>query len=51
MVTSTQIATDLIFPDENLWSNEPPLESDRYREQIDLPILLIKWWWIRIDNL
>ncbi|MES1022677.1 hypothetical protein ABN584_07245 [Gloeocapsa sp. BRSZ] len=34
VVASTQIATEaIIFPDENLWSNEPPLESDRHREQ------------------
>jgi len=46
VVTPTQIATEvIIFPDENLWSNEPPLESDRHREQIDLLIRLIKWWW------
>jgi len=47
VVTPTsQIATEaIIFPDENLWSNEPPLESDRHWEQIDLLIRLIKWWW------
>ncbi|WP_289500778.1 hypothetical protein [Gloeocapsopsis sp. IPPAS B-1203] len=39
MVTPAQIATEvIIFPDENWWSNELPLESDRHREQIDLLI-------------
>ncbi|MEM9136691.1 MAG: Uma2 family endonuclease [Cyanobacteria bacterium P01_F01_bin.42] len=29
----------------NLESNEPPLESDLHREQIDLLIRLLKYWW------
>jgi Uma2 family endonuclease len=33
----------LDFPPNNLWSNEPPLESDRHRDQIDLLIRLIRW--------
>ena len=34
---------DLIFPDANLWSDEPPLESDLHRDQIDRLIRLIRW--------
>ena len=30
------------FPDRNLWSNEPPLESDLHRDQIDQLIRLIR---------
>ncbi|MBW4622009.1 MAG: Uma2 family endonuclease [Cyanosarcina radialis HA8281-LM2] len=36
---------EVIFPPGNLWSDEPPLESDLHREQIDLLIRLLKWWW------
>lgn len=39
-----QFAEDaLAFPPDDLWSDEPPLESDRHREQIDLLIRLIRW--------
>jgi Uma2 family endonuclease len=31
------------FPPDDLWSDEPPLESDLHREQIDLLIRLMKW--------
>jgi Uma2 family endonuclease len=38
------------IPDEitlptNLYSDEPPLETDFHREQIDLLIRLLKYWW------
>jgi Uma2 family endonuclease len=36
---------DIIFPPNNLWSEEPPLESDLHRKQIDLLIRLLEWWW------
>ncbi|NJM68424.1 MAG: Uma2 family endonuclease, partial [Acaryochloris sp. RU_4_1] len=29
----------------NLYSDEPPLETDFHREQIDLLIRLLKYWW------
>lgn len=29
----------------DLESDEPPLESDRHREQIDLLIRLLRWYW------
>ena len=31
------------FPPPDLWSDEPPLESDLHRDQIDLLIRLIRW--------
>lgn len=31
------------FPPADLWSDEPPLESDLHRDQIDLLIRLIRW--------
>ncbi|MDX2229053.1 MAG: Uma2 family endonuclease [Leptolyngbyaceae cyanobacterium bins.349] len=38
--------TDLVeFPPGDLWSDEPPLESDLHREQIELLIRLLKWQW------
>ncbi|MFM7220818.1 MAG: Uma2 family endonuclease, partial [Nodosilinea sp.] len=34
----------------NLDSNEPPLEIDWHRNQIDLLIRLLKYWWRDRDN-
>lgn len=31
------------FPPPDLWSDEPPLESDLHRDQIDLLVRLIRW--------
>ncbi|NES25448.1 MAG: Uma2 family endonuclease, partial [Symploca sp. SIO3E6] len=36
---------DIIFPPSDLESNEPPLESDLHRDQIDLLIRLLRWFW------
>lgn len=36
---------DIIFPPSNLYSDEPPLESDLHRQQIDLLIRLLEWLW------
>jgi Uma2 family endonuclease len=35
----------VVFPLGDIYSDEPPLESDLHREQIDLLIRLIKWLW------
>jgi len=48
-ITSEPIAQNIVddvqFPPGDLWSDEPPLESDLHREQIELLIRLLKWWW------
>jgi Uma2 family endonuclease len=36
---------EIKFPPNNLYSDEPPLETDFHREQIDLLIRLLKYWW------
>jgi Uma2 family endonuclease len=36
---------DIVFPPSDLWSDEPPLESDLHRKQIDLLIRLLEWLW------
>jgi Uma2 family endonuclease len=36
---------DIKRPPANLYSDEPPLETDFHREQIDLLIRLLKYWW------
>ena len=36
---------DIIIPPWDLWSDEPPLESDLHREQIELLLACLKWWW------
>jgi Uma2 family endonuclease len=45
-IPSLQDVNDgVIFPIGDIYSDEPPLESDLHREQIDLLIRLIKWLW------
>jgi Uma2 family endonuclease len=39
------IIDDIKRPPTNLYSDEPPLETDFHREQIDLLIRLLKYWW------
>ncbi|MCY7332114.1 MAG: Uma2 family endonuclease, partial [Pseudanabaena sp. CAN_BIN31] len=36
---------EIEFPPSDLESDEPPLESDLHRQQIDLLIRLLKYWW------
>jgi Uma2 family endonuclease len=36
---------EIIIPPCDLWSDEPPLESDLHREQIELLLACLKWWW------
>jgi Uma2 family endonuclease len=36
---------DIEIPPSDLWSDEPPLESDLHRQQIDLLIDCLNWWW------
>lgn len=38
-------ADDIQWPPTNLLSDEPPLETDFHRDQIDLLLRLIKSWW------
>jgi Uma2 family endonuclease len=39
------LVTEIEFPPADLWSDEPPLESDLHRQQIDLLIRLLYWYW------
>jgi Uma2 family endonuclease len=46
---------ELAWPDAptppcNLYSDEPPLETDLHRRQIDLLIRLLEYWWRDRDN-
>jgi len=36
---------EVIFPPGDILSDEPPLESDLHRDQIDLLIRILKLWW------
>lgn len=38
-------ADAVIFPPSDLYSDEPPLESDRHLQQIILLLTCLKWWW------
>ncbi len=42
---SEEVADEIKLPPTNLYSDEPPLETDFHREQIDLLIRLLKYWW------
>ena len=44
------IHEEIIFPPSDLESNEPPLESDLHRDQIDLLIRLLRWVWQQRDD-
>jgi Uma2 family endonuclease len=39
------VADDIALLPTNLYSDEPPLETDFHRNQIDLLIRLLKYWW------
>lgn len=41
----TQTPKDVIFPPGDLYSDEPPLESDLHRLQITLLIQCLEWLW------
>lgn len=43
--SSIVVPEEVVFPPGDLESNEPPLESDLHRDQIDLLIRLLRWWW------
>jgi Uma2 family endonuclease len=40
-----ELTDDIELPPTNLYSDEPPLETDFHRDQIDLLIRLLKYWW------
>ncbi|WP_088429272.1 Uma2 family endonuclease [Halomicronema hongdechloris] len=51
MLASDTIEADGVHcPPTNLWSDEPPLESDFHRDQIDLLIGILRWWWRDRDD-
>lgn len=39
------IPVEVTYPPSDLYSDEPPLETDLHRNQIDLLIRLLKFWW------
>lgn len=44
-VVGEDITDDIVLPPGNLYSDEPPLETDLHRNQIDLLIRLLQYWW------
>jgi Uma2 family endonuclease len=42
---SEDVTDDIMLPPTNLYSDEPPLETDFHRRQIDLLIRLLEFWW------
>ncbi|MEB3358420.1 MAG: Uma2 family endonuclease [Synechococcales bacterium] len=50
LVTDSAEVDGVQWPPSNLWSDEPPLESDFHRDQIDLLIRILRWWWRNRDD-
>jgi len=44
-ITSLNDTEDIIIPPCDMLSDEPPLESDLHRDQIELLLACLKWWW------
>jgi len=42
---SSQSELEVDFPPGDLWSDEPPLESDLHRKQIEILVRLLEWFW------
>ncbi|MHC5599938.1 MAG: Uma2 family endonuclease [Nostoc sp.] len=45
LISDNILDEEIIFPPGDILSDEPPLESDLHREQIDLLIRILKLWW------
>lgn len=45
IVDQDGVGKDVEWPPCNLYSDEPPLETDFHRNQIDLLIRLLQYWW------
>lgn len=44
------IYEEIVFPPSDLWSDEPPLESDLHRLQMQLLIDSLNWLWCDSPN-
>ena len=45
LIEESGAEVEIQCPPTDLWSDEPPLESDFHRDQIDLLIRILRWWW------
>ncbi|MEQ8956795.1 MAG: Uma2 family endonuclease, partial [Coleofasciculus sp. C2-GNP5-27] len=45
LAPSPDISQDVIFPPSDLYSDEPPLETELHLEQILLLLKCLKWLW------
>jgi Uma2 family endonuclease len=43
--TSSDVLEDVIFPPSDLYSDEPPLETELHLRQMLLLIQCLEWWW------
>ena len=44
-LTARTESEEIVIPPCDLWSDEPPLESDLHRDQIESLLACLKWWW------
>lgn len=45
-----ELPKDVIFPDSDLYSNEPPLETELHLKQMILLIQCLEWLWQNRDD-
>lgn len=41
---------DVVFPPSELWSDEPPLETDLHLQQMIMLLNSLNWWWRDRDD-
>ena len=44
-LVESHVNPEIIFPEGEFWSDEPPLESNLHLQQIILLIQCLEWWW------
>jgi Uma2 family endonuclease len=44
-IAESNVNPEIIFPQGEFWSDEPPLESNLHLQQIILLIQCLEWWW------
>jgi Uma2 family endonuclease len=44
-LVESHVNPEIIFPEGQFWSDEPPLESNLHLQQIILLIQCLEWWW------
>jgi Uma2 family endonuclease len=49
-LVESHVNPEIIFPQGQFWSDEPPLESNLHLQQIILLIQCLEWWWRKRED-